>query len=498
MSVTILDDLSPRDPGTGMSRGKGSGFAARLTDKPGLSHRRRPGCGQLPGLGQLLAFLIASSAAFGAWADDAPGAASAAADGGQAMGDDRFALYWQATYVQQYAFNFHSPYVGPNSLTPDQTRQTSDMTLFAGVRLWPGAEFWVNPEMDQGFGLDNTLGVAGFPSAEAYKVGYDLPYFRLPRAFMRYTINLGEEKTDQVEAGPNQFSGSHSADRLVVTLGKFSVVDIFDTNQYAHDPRGDFLNWSVVDAGSFDYAADAWGFTVGGAAEWYVSSWTLRGGIFSLSDVPNSTRLAGQFDQFQMVTELERRYAVLGQSGRVMLTAFDSRGRMGLLNAAVDLAQETGTPVDIAAVRSYRSRLGASLDVEQPISDRLGVFLRAGKAQGNVETFEFTDIDRTLAMGMSLKGSDWGRPRDAIGLAGVLNGISGDRERYLNAGGLGVLVGDGQLPHPGLEKILETYYSAGITSWAQATLDFQHVTNPGYNTDRGPVPIVAVRVHAQF
>ena len=217
---------------------------------------------------------------------------------------DRFSIHWQATYVEQETLGFNAPYRGPNSLSPNMGRETLDTTLFMGARLWSGAEAWVNPEIDQGFGLDNTLGVAGFPSGEAYKVGDNQPYFRLPRLFVRQNLNLGDT-VRSIDGGANQFECSCSSNRLAVTVGKFGVTDIFDTNQYAHDPRADFLNWSLVDAGSFDYAADAWGYTVGAAVEWYQGSWTLRGGVFDLSDVPNSTRLDPGFHEFQMVGELE-------------------------------------------------------------------------------------------------------------------------------------------------------------------------------------------------
>jgi high affinity Mn2+ porin len=401
------------------------------------------------------------------------------------------------TYVEQETSGFAAPYEGPNSLSPASGRQTADVSLYAGMRLWSGAEVWVNPEIDQGFGLNNTLGVAGFPSGEAYKVGRNKPYFRLPRAFVRHTLNL-DDTAQFIESGAIQFAGHRSPNRLVFTVGKFSVTDIFDTNQYAHDPRVDFLNWAAVDAGSFDYAADAWGYTVGAAAEWYQGLWTLRAGVFDLSDVPNSEHLEPGFHQFQADVELEKRHEVHGLPGRVLLTAFDTRGRMGLLDDAVRLAQATGDPVDIVAVRSYRSRLGASLALEQQLSADLGMFARAGMADGHVESYDFTDIDRTISAGLSLKGSRWSRSRDTVGLAAIVNDISAARKRYLDAGGLGILVGDGQLPHSGSEQIVETYYDLTVLQQTHLTLDYQWVNHPGYNLDRGPVSIVGVRMHAQF
>jgi high affinity Mn2+ porin len=411
--------------------------------------------------------------------------------------DNRFATHAQTTYVEQETSAFSSPYRGTNSLTPDSGRETVDATLYLGVRLWSGAEAWINPEMDQGFGLDDTLGVAGFPSAEAYKLGNNQPYFRWQRIFVRQVIDVSGER-ESVAAGANQFAAVRSSDRWVFTVGKFSVVDIFDVNQYAHDPRGDFLNWTAIDAGSFDYAADPWGYTVGAAAERYVGDWTLRAGFFDLSNIPNSKQLAPGFSEFQIDAELEHRHELRAHPGKVLLTFFDSHGRMALLDQTIELAQQTHSLPDPALVRSWRSRIGVDVSLEQELAQDLGLFARVGKASGNVEIYEFTDVDRSLSAGLSLQGVRWGRRDDTVGIAAIMNGISGVREAYLNAGGLGLLVGDGKLPHPGPEKIGETYYSLALWRSIHLTLDYQFIANPAYNRDRGPVSVYAVRVHAQF
>jgi high affinity Mn2+ porin len=408
-----------------------------------------------------------------------------------------FAVHGQFTYVEQDTSRFNAPYTGPNSLSPGRGAETTDATLYLGAQLWPGAEGWINGEIDQGFGLDDTLGAAGFPSGEAYKVGKNQPYLRLPRLFVRQTLNL-DGANQAVDAEANQLGGSRSANRVVITVGKLGVADIFDTNQYAHDPRGDFFNWAVIDAGTFDYAADAWGYTAGAAIEWYQNAWTLRGGVFDLSNVPNSAHLDPGFHEFQSILELEKRHDIAGRAGRLLLTVFDSRGRMGLLDDAEQLAESTGGAVDIAAVRRYRGRAGASLDLEQQLSPDLGAFARLGKAGGNVETYEFTDIDRTVSAGLSLQGTRWHRAQDTLALAAIDNGISAARERYLNAGGLGILIGDGRLAHPGPEQIIETYYSFAALNFAHLSVDYQWINHPAYNRDRGPVSVVAVRVHAQF
>jgi high affinity Mn2+ porin len=409
---------------------------------------------------------------------------------------DNFAIHGQSTFLEQYVFPFRNPYVGQNSLYPNQGRETFDATAFLGMRLWQGAELWANPEIDQGFGLSGTLGVAGFPSGEAYKVGAPVPYLRMQRLFVRQTINLGGD-SEKVEAGANQFSGAQTADRLVITVGKFGVVDVFDTNKYAHDPRGDFMNWTIVDTGTFDYAADAWAYTYGTAVEWYRGSWTVRGGLFDLSIAPNTTALDPSFGQFQWDGEIEYRYALWGQPGKIAVTGFLTRGRMGHFADAIQLAALTGGPADITAVRQYKSRGGISANLEQQITEQLGVFARAGWADGNIEPYEFTDVDRTVAAGLALTGKQWGRPDDTFRLAGVVNGITSEHQAFLNAGGLGILAGDGMLPHPGLEHIVEVNYQLPV-SYFSLTLDYQFIVNPAYNRDRGPASVVGARVHAQF
>ncbi len=411
--------------------------------------------------------------------------------------EQNFAVHGQFTYVEQQTSEFNAPYSGPNSLSPNRGAETTDATLYLGARLWSGAEGWINGEIDQGFGLDDTLGVAGFPSGEAYKVGKNQPYLRLPRLFVRQTFNLDDSR-QAVEASANQLGGARSADRVVITVGKFSIGDVFDTNQYAHDPRIDFLNWAAIDAGTFDYAADAWGYSIGAAIEWYQGVWTLRGGLFDMSDVPNSAHLEPGFHEFQSLLEVERRHEIGALPGRLALTVYQSHARMGLLDDAVQLAESTGSAVNIAAVRSYRTRAGASLNLEQQVAPDLGMFARLGKAAGDVEAYEFTDIDRTVSIGLSLQGKSWHRPDDTLGLAAIDNDISAARERYLNAGGLGILVGDGRLPHQGPEQIVETYYSLAVLNFAHLTFDYQWINHPAYNRDRGPVSVAAVRVHAQF
>jgi high affinity Mn2+ porin len=411
--------------------------------------------------------------------------------------NEPWAVHGQWTTLSQQHPGFRSPYQGTNSLDAgSRSDETTDLTVYAGLRLWRGAELWLNPEIDQGYGFSNTVGVAGFPSGEAYKIGANAPYLRLPRLFLRQVIALGTA-TEKVEGAANQLGGSRAVDNLTLTVGKFSVTDIFDTNTYAHDPRADFMNWANIDAGAFDYAADAWGFTYGAAAEWQHGDWTLRGGYFQLSSVPNGKITGVDFRQHSLVAEAEWRHDWLGHPGKIKWLVIANHADMGSYRDAVQLAAATDAVPDTALVRRAAWRPGAAVNVEQALAGDLGLFVRASANDGAMEAYEFTEIDKSLSAGLSLKGGRWGRKDDTFGLAAVVNGLSNAAQAYFAAGGIGILIGDGRLRY-GSEQIVETYYALQLTSWADLSADYQHIANPAYNRDRGPVSVYSLRLHAQF
>ncbi|PRC93170.1 Carbohydrate-selective porin, OprB family [Solimicrobium silvestre] len=410
---------------------------------------------------------------------------------------EAWAIHWQATNITQKHSDFIAPYSGTNSLNPHGgMEETTDTTLFLGLRLWSGAEVWLNPEVDQGFGFDNTLGVAGFPSGGAYKIGANTPYLRFPKLFVRQIIAL-DGTNEAIAAAPNQLAGSQTSNNVTLTVGKFSVVDIFDTNSYAHDPRADFLNWSIFEAGSYDYAADPWGFTFGAAAEWNQDWWTLRAGFFQLSSEPNGKITRINFGENSTNLEVEARHQWLGHPGKIKLLTWINQGRMASYQDAVALGQATNSTPDVALVRRYSSRAGVALNMEQEISSDIGAFARLSANRGDKETYEFSDINQSISAGLSIKGGTWARENDTIGIAVVMNRISGDAQKYFTAGGLGLLIGDGNLNYAP-EKIVEMFYSMQFSSTATASVDYQYIANPAYNQDRGPVSVYSLRLHANF
>jgi high affinity Mn2+ porin len=419
----------------------------------------------------------------------APAAAAEAED---------WALHGQSTVIVQYHPAFRSPYRGANSMDPgSRGNETVNATAYLGARLWDGAQAWANGEIDQGFGLSNTLGIAAFPNGQGSKVGKSEPYFRLHRLFVRQSFDLGGEEED-VASAANQLGGSRRHDNLVITVGKFSTVDVFDTNSYAHDPANDFLNWALIDTGSFDYAADAWGYSYGAALEWNTGDWSLRGGLFNLSRIPNGTELTRGFGQYQLDAELEHRFQVSRRDGKAKILVFTNRGNFGAYKDAVAFGLAHGLLPDTAAVRRASFRFGVAGNLEQGITDDLGLFLKAGLSDGSREADEFTDIDNSIAAGLSLKGTSWTRANDTVGLAFESAGVSQSAQRYFAAGGLGILVGDGRLAHYARENVLEAYYSLALINGLALTADYQFVANPAYNADRGPISILGLRLHGQF
>ena len=408
-----------------------------------------------------------------------------------------WAIHGQLTNITQKHNDFPAQYSGTQSLSPTgPAEETTDATLMIGRRLWNGAEFWINPEIDQGFGFNNTMGIAGFPNGGAYKLGNNTPYLRIQRLFVRQTISLDGDRTN-VDSGPNQLAQNIGVNNITITAGKFSVADIFDTNTYAHDPRADFLNWSLIDGGSYDYAADPWGYTWGGAVEWTQNWWTLRGGFFQLSPVPNSKIVRVNFGSNSTNLELETRHSFAGHPGKIKLLAWIDQGNMASYSDAVLLGRQTNAMPNVALVRVPGSRPGVVLNMEQELSADVGAFLRMSADRGDKEAYEFSDINQSLSTGLSIKGDSWGRSDDTIGIAGVVNRISGEAQSYFEAGGLGILIGDGKMNYAP-EKITEMYYAWHPLSFAALTFDYQHVSNPAYNQDRGPVSIYGVRLHANF
>ena len=407
-------------------------------------------------------------------------------------------LHGQFTFVGQGYPGFRSPYEGASSLQgAGQFRNTASLTGFLGLRLWPGAEFYFNPEFMQGFGLNDVHGVAAFPNGEAQKSSFLVPRFNPARLYLSQTIGFGGEQ-EVVEDGPNQLPGRRDVSRLTVTAGKFSVTDFFLVNAYAGEPRTTFLNWNIYGGGSYDWTMDRLSWTWGGLVELNRKAWALRLGYFLLPVVSNADDFDTHvFERGQYAAEVEVRYAPFRRPGTLKLFGWLNHGYIGgYADALAQPLASQGYP-DITTTRRQRINYGFVASVEQAFTDDLGMFSRVSWSPGHVEVMGWTDCDASLSLGAVLKGGPWGRKADAVGLAWVIEGLSPVARRYFAAGGQGILIGDGKLDYRP-EAVFEAYYSYSPFRWGAVTADYQLVIDPGYNADRGPVSVFSLRLHAAF
>lgn len=411
---------------------------------------------------------------------------------------DDWNVHAQTTVLPQGYGPIHSPYASPQSLPGGgQFQATWTTTAFLGARLWDGGELYFDPELAQGFGLNGTLGLAGFSNGEAQKAGSPFPKIRAQRYYLKQTFGLGGEQ-EAVDDAPNQLAGKRDVDRVTLIVGRFAVGDFFDGNSYAKDPRADFMNWAMWASAAYDFPADLPGYTRGAVVELNRKDWAIRAGLFQVPAAPNSDVLT--FKTGGTAVEFEERHTIFEQPGKLRVGVFANSGNTANYREVLDLsAASPALNINDIVTANQRNRLkyGFYVNLEQQIVNDVGLFARASWNDGQNQILSFTDIDRSISGGLSIKGSRWGRPDDTVGVGGAINGLSAAHRDFLAAGGTGLLIGDGQLNYR-TERILEAYYAYSVIKGVTLTADYQLVVNPAYNADRGPVAIISGRLHAEF
>lgn len=376
-----------------------------------------------------------------------------------------------------------------------ETATSITSTLFAGARLWKGAEAYFNPELSGGAGFSKTLGVAGFPNGETFRVGSAEPKIYLARLYLTQNFEWGSDK-DTLTDDANQLAGLKSKRYFSITAGKFGMADFFDGNTFSHDPRTQFMNWSLMSNGAWDYPANTRGYVLGLYTELGMPDWSLRFAFTTTTTTANGSVWDARVGKANTQTlEYEKRYALNGQKGALRLLGFRNNGKMGRYRDALAFSN----PPVVDTVQAYgHHKYGFGINAEQFLTKDFGLFARASWNDGSTETWAFTEIDRSISIGGVLKGSSWRRDDDEIGIALVDNGISRDHRDYLAAGGYGFIIGDGKLNY-GTELIAELYYKLNAYQHKfYISPDYQFVMNPAYNKDRGPVNVFAIRAHAEF
>ncbi|RYU80132.1 carbohydrate porin [Hymenobacter persicinus] len=428
-----------------------------------------------------------------------PAAAPPAAPDQQPAADSaraaRWSLHFQQTVITQWHANFTAPYSADYSLQPREKAKTSlTSTLFIGRRLWRGGQVVFNPELAGGSGLSAARGVAGFPNGETFRIGSADPKLYLARLYLRQVWALGKDEAPAADA-PNQLGGPAPTRFLALNVGKFSLADYFDQNSYSHDPRSQFLNWSLMSNGAWDYPANTRGYTVGAVVEYVTPAFALRAATSLVPTEANGPILDKHYGTAHSETlELTRAYHLAGRAGTVRALGFRTVAGMGDYRAA---AQRPDRDLTLTRVDG-RTKTGFGLSAEQELTDEVGLFGRLSWNDGRRETWAFTEIDRSASLGLSSAGTRWRRPDDRLGLAVVANGLSQPHRAFLASGGHGFIIGDGQLRYAP-ELIGEAYYSFNLPrQHATISPDYQFVLHPAYNQDRGPVHVLALRLHVAF
>jgi len=419
--------------------------------------------------------------------------------------DDRqWWLSGQANIIFQGRLPFHSTYEGPNSFRNSAEYKTSLVgTLFSGVRtrsIRYNTDLILDVESAGGRGLSEALGLAGFTNLDVVRnpnLG-STPY--LARYQIHQTIGLSEHVMDQ-QPGPFSLASTVPERRIELRGGKMTLPDFFDINSVGSDSHLQFMNWTIDNNGAWDYAADTRGYTVGGMAEYDDRSWSIRYGLFAMPVVANGidldwafSRAHGQNGEFEL-----RKGWVAHQKGISRLLFFANRAHMGTYREANDafLAGIDPTPRITSHAHTGALKYGFGYNTEQAITANLRVFGRFGWNEGQHESYAYTEVDQTFSAGADYAGTRWRRPVDKVAIAFVSNAIKSDHQEYLRLGGLGFLLGDGNLNY-GRETIVESYYTYHFWRGLFYSVDVQYIDNPGYNRDRGPAWVGSVRAHVDF
>jgi high affinity Mn2+ porin len=436
----------------------------------------------------------------------APGPADDSPSGGPATlfphsESSRFWISGQANIITQWHPAFHSSYQGPNSLSPEaQDASSRVLTLLTGLRISGTTEFLFDVQETGGHGIGEALGLAGFTNLDVVRnpTLSKAPY--VARLMWHQIIPLSGEKS-AAERTPLSLFTQLPVRRLEIRFGKFSLVDFFDLNTYGSDNNFQFMNWTLDNNGAYDYAADTRGYSYAAMVEYDDRHWSVRFAEALMPKVANGINLDADLGRAHSENvEFELHHSFLPRREAVVrLLGYANHANMGVYSVAVaDFhAGDTPKPEITAHPLQTTTKYGFGVNVEQPLTDWLGLFARWGWNEGEHESYAYTEVDETEQVGAGAQGTKWKRKLDRAGLAFISNGISRDHQEYLALGGLGFVLGDGNLNY-GRENIVETYYTLHVWRGIFTSLDAQYINNPGYNRDRGPVFAPALRLHVEF
>lgn len=419
--------------------------------------------------------------------------------------DTRYWISGQANSIYQMHGNFHSPYQGSNSFTAPFQYKTSEVgTLYLAYQLNKNPRYETDVIYDEenagGRGLSQALGLAGFTNLDVVRNPNLGPVPYTARVEFHQTIGFTGETVPQ-DRGPLALATQVPVRRLDLRIGKFTLPDTLDVNAVLSDSHQQFMNWTIDNNGAWDYAADTRGYTYGTAIEYQDRDWALRYALALMPTVANGITLDWALRRARAQNmELEIRKGFLpGREGAIRLLAYGNNAHMGDYREAVAHYLEGLTPTpEITSVEKFDTlKYGFGVNIEQNVTENLRIAGRFGWNEGQHESFAYTEVDQTFLLGGDYSGERWHRKLDKVGVAFVTNAIKKDHQNYLRLGGLGFLLGDGNLNYA-REDILEAYYNVHAWRGVYYAIDNQFIEHPGYNRDRGPVNVESVRLHLEF
>jgi len=439
--------------------------------------------------------------------------------------DETWNAYGQFTYITSWHPPFSAAYtnlnnppgVGNSLLDGSERSWTGTFTVFLGARLWPGGEAYYVPEVIAEQAFSDLRGLGGvIQNFELQKQGGTEPLFYRSRAYIQQTFGFGGARVVQ-DSNPMQLGNVVDGRRLVLRIGNFSVIDFFDKNTFSGDLRQQFFNMAFLTYAAYDFVADARGYSWGGMAELTYDDWALRVGRLAPPQDPNGLPLTLELDKFYGdQVEIEHDHRIFGRAGAVRVIGYHNRENTGQFRDAIAAFQadpavnnaancgsrynyhsQNANAPDLCFVRGPHDRVGIGLNVEQHITDDIGVFFRGMYSDGLTEVYSFTSTDSSISFGATAKGSLWQRPSDVTGVGLGLGWISQAHADYLRMGGIDGFIGDGTIRRA-TEGVLDAFYSVNVASAVWLSADYQHIVNPAFNADRGPVDVFGARVHAEF
>lgn len=347
-----------------------------------------------------------------------------------------------------------------------------------GKKPWKGAAVYFNPEVSGGKGLSFASGVAGALNGETYRVGAVEPAVFVARAYLQQYIALGNTKYEEVADGINQVPAKIPVNRITISAGKFAIANFYDDNIYSKDPRSQFFNCSLWANGAWDYPANTRGYTMGLVVELFKANWALRISSVAVPAIANYHKMEYNIHAHSETFEVEHTLLINARKGKIRLMASGTHSRApSYLEGLKAIANNNVFMLNVFQGNAENNKYGGTkysggLNIEQALSNEIGVFTRVGWNDGKYSSWAFTEIDHTLNIGLSVKGDKWFRPQDVCGIAIVINCIFTNHRNFLRAGGYGFIIGDGTLNYSN-EKILETYDNAALSKNLWLTIDWK-------------------------